>query len=138
MITKKGRYVVVKNVCFCISCLQFSINLHCSNEFSLHRRANSGNNKTRMDSVESAKIVVIHGRKRIVVKEVFNEFCDSSTIHGLKYLGTRPTHEKYVNIGAPSIFRHYTIIVYLSQNMVDSGIQCIHMFVWLSNPNCLE
>lgn len=78
----------------------------------IYRRANSGNNKTKMDSVESAKIVVIHGRKRIVVKEVFNEFCDSSTIHGLKYLGTRPTHEKYVNIGAPSIFRHYTIIVY--------------------------
>uniref|UniRef100_A0A336MJF3 CSON001992 protein n=1 Tax=Culicoides sonorensis TaxID=179676 RepID=A0A336MJF3_CULSO len=33
-------------------------------------------------------------RKRVVAKKVFHEFCDSSTIHGLKYLGTRPTHEK--------------------------------------------
>ena len=64
---------------------------------NVYRRANNGNNKTRRDSTDSAKIVVIHGRKRIVVKEVFNEFCDSSTIHGLKYLGTRPTHEKYLN-----------------------------------------
>lgn len=31
-----------------------------------------------------------------MAKKVFNEYCDSSTIHGLKYLGTRPTHEKYV------------------------------------------
>ncbi|XP_063706288.1 pickpocket protein 28-like [Culicoides brevitarsis] len=37
------------------------------------------------------------GRKRVVAKKVFHEYCDSSTIHGLKYLGTRPLHEKEFN-----------------------------------------
>lgn len=27
-------------------------------------------------------------------RKIFNEFCDASTIHGLKYLGTRPLYEK--------------------------------------------
>lgn len=36
----------------------------------------------------------VDGRKRVVAQKVFNEFCDASTIHGLKYLGTRPVHEK--------------------------------------------
>lgn len=27
-------------------------------------------------------------------QKIFNEFCDASTIHGLKYLGTRPLYEK--------------------------------------------
>lgn len=33
-------------------------------------------------------------RRSIHGKKVFNEFCDASTIHGLKYLGTRPLYEK--------------------------------------------
>lgn len=29
-------------------------------------------------------------------KEVLAEFCESSTIHGMKYIGRRPLREKYV------------------------------------------
>lgn len=31
---------------------------------------------------------------RVVASEVFRDFCDSSTIHGLKYLRTSSVHEK--------------------------------------------
>lgn len=48
----------------------------------------------RVIKEESVDSIAMDERKRVVAKKVFNEFCNSSTIHGLKYLGTRPTHEK--------------------------------------------
>lgn len=33
-------------------------------------------------------------QKKPDAQKIFNEFCDASTIHGLKYLGTRPLYEK--------------------------------------------
>lgn len=35
------------------------------------------------------------GQKRSALKKIMIEFSDASTIHGMKYIGTRPLHEKY-------------------------------------------
>lgn len=43
------------------------------------------------DAKEPERIV---DRKATDAQKIFNEFCDASTIHGLKYLGTRPLYEK--------------------------------------------
>uniref|UniRef100_A0A336MEN0 CSON000424 protein n=1 Tax=Culicoides sonorensis TaxID=179676 RepID=A0A336MEN0_CULSO len=42
--------------------------------------------------IEYGKVDEPHGK--IDRRKIFNEFCDASTIHGLKYLGTRPLYEK--------------------------------------------
>lgn len=41
------------------------------------------------------RTIILTEKKEIIeVRKYLNEFCDSSTIHGLKYLGTRPLYEK--------------------------------------------
>lgn len=53
----------------------------------------------RADESESSKLNMVkqaveRQRAASTAKEVLTEFCESSTIHGMKYLGRRPMGEK--------------------------------------------
>lgn len=77
---------------------------------------------------ESPATSEIKEKKRVVTKKVFNEFCDASTIHGLRYLGTRPAYEKYIFVFVLRLFVNNFICIPIEYVGFLSSV-CLYIYV---------